>query len=531
MNGLDFVQVRPRQSYSGADFDEDLKRVLMKAGAKGEKVCFAIDEADLTEPSMLERMNTLLANAEIAGLFEGEDLNTLHMACRDLAYQKGITLKTQDDVYEWFRRQVIDNLHVVFTMNPPISIKGLREKMTTSPALFNRCVISWMDCWSHDTYRFVASGLVGLIDIRNPLFSSASGEIMDAVSLAAVAMLEGVMQIINEARPGQSLDFTLTPQHFLEFLRQFSLMYKKKRGAAEEYQDHVIKGLNQLDTTIEDVAALKRILTNKEAMLSLKTKQAEEKLEKMVHDQQNAENQKAASLKLQKEIESQEAAISQRQQEVSEELDQVEPLIENAKESVSNIKRTHLQELRAMQNPPEAVKLTMESVCILLGHRVDSWKSVQSVTRKDDFISSITNYDTSLLSSKIRLELEATYMAHKSFSFEIVNRASKACGPLLQWVVAQIRYAAILDKVGPLRIQVEELESKAVEARAQALSTQKLLTNLENQINIYRKEYSDLISEIEKLKKELESVNSKMKRSIRLIEGLSSEKARWETSR
>jgi dynein heavy chain 1 len=184
-----------------------------------------------------------------------------------------------------------------------------------------------------------------------------------------------------------------------------------------------------------------------------------------------------------------------------------------------------------MQNPPEAVKLTMESVCILLGHKVDSWKAVQAVARKDDFIVNIATYDTSNLTSKIRMELEATYMTHKSFSFEIVNRASKACGPLLQWVVAQIKYAAILDKVGPLRIQVAELENKAVEAREQAVSTQNLLAKLEHQISVYRKEYADLIAEVERLKKELESVKCKMERSICLIQGLSSEKARWETSR
>lgn len=39
------------------------------------------------------------------------------------------------------------NLHVVFTMNP--SGEGLRERSSTSPALFNRCVLNWFGDWTN----------------------------------------------------------------------------------------------------------------------------------------------------------------------------------------------------------------------------------------------------------------------------------------------------------------------------------------------------------------------------------------------
>lgn len=38
------------------------------------------------------------------------------------------------------------NLHVVFTMNP--SGEGLQERSSTSPALFNRCVLNWFGDWT-----------------------------------------------------------------------------------------------------------------------------------------------------------------------------------------------------------------------------------------------------------------------------------------------------------------------------------------------------------------------------------------------
>jgi dynein heavy chain 1 len=56
------------------------------------------------------------------------------------------------------------NLHVVFTMNP--SANGLRDRASTSPALFNRCVLDWLGDWSLDAYYHVASELTHGVDMQ-----------------------------------------------------------------------------------------------------------------------------------------------------------------------------------------------------------------------------------------------------------------------------------------------------------------------------------------------------------------------------
>jgi dynein heavy chain 1, cytosolic len=86
-----------------------------------------------------------------------------------------------------------------------------------------------------------------------------------------------------------------------------------------------------------------------------------------------------------------------------------------------------------MANPPEAVKLAMESVCTILGHKIDSWRTVQGIIRRDDFIQRIVNFDTtSQMTRPLRDLMKKDFLSRLSFSFEIVNRASKACGPLVK---------------------------------------------------------------------------------------------------
>ena len=66
-----------------ADFDDDLRKVLKMAGCKSEKISFILDESNILDSSFLERINTLLANGEVPGLFEGDDHAALMTACKE----------------------------------------------------------------------------------------------------------------------------------------------------------------------------------------------------------------------------------------------------------------------------------------------------------------------------------------------------------------------------------------------------------------------------------------------------------------
>ena len=56
--------------------------------------------------------------------------------CKEASQKVGLMLDSSEELYKWFTQQVMKNLHVVFTMNP--STEGLKDRASTSPALFNR---------------------------------------------------------------------------------------------------------------------------------------------------------------------------------------------------------------------------------------------------------------------------------------------------------------------------------------------------------------------------------------------------------
>ncbi|KAJ3322044.1 hypothetical protein HDV06_003645 [Boothiomyces sp. JEL0866] len=541
MNGISIFQPAMHSKYSISDFDDDLRTVLKRSGCKGEKICFIIDEANVMDSSFLERINTLLANAEIPGLFEGDEFTSLMTACKEVSIREGLALDSHDDLYNWFTKQIARNLHVIFTMNPPEG--ELSNKATTSPALFNRCVLNWMGDWNHQAFYQVAIEFTELVDLDQPYvcpsnFQPFYSGILKPFSLRNV-LLDACIYIHNCSKEvnhslsvkKQKTHIYITPRQYIDFVTNFCKIYQEKRSQLEDRQRHLIVGLERLRETLVKVEELGASLEEKKKELEIKTAQANEKLKKMVEDQQEAENNRAASVEIQKSLEIKNLEIAERKKIVVADLEKAEPAVIEAQQSVSNIKKQHLTEVRSMQNPPAVVKMTMEAVCILLGNKVESWKSVIAVLRKDDFISSIVSYDTSKLTQKIRDEISSSYLSDPNFNFETVNRASKACGPLVQWVIAQVSFASILERVEPLRAEVHRLEESANETKDKAREMEEMILRLEQSINQYKDEYAVLISQVHNLKNEMEVVKERVGRSLSVVENLSSERERWTESR
>ena len=546
MNGLSVFQIKVHGKYSAEDFDEDLRNVLRRCGCKGEKICFIMDESNVLDSGFLERMNTLLANGEVPGLFEGDEYATLMTACKEGAQRQGLLLDSQEELYKWFTQQIVRNLHVVFTMNPPTG--GLSSKAATSPALFNRCVLNWFGDWSDQALYQVAYELTQSVDIDRGNYTSpdtlpieysqlvAPLSHRDAIVNSMVHVHHSIHKFNGRLRQQQNKITFQTPRQFLDFTSQFVQLMNEKRDDLEEQQRHLNVGLDKLRETLAKVSDLKKSLAEKKSELERKDAEASEKLNRMLADQKEAEQRRAASLEIQVALEKQEKEVAQRREVVMSDLAKAEPAVEEAQRSVSSIKRQHLTEVRSMANPPTAVKLALEAVCTLLGHKISAdpkqaWKDIVAVIRKDDFIASIVNYDNERqMTAAQRKKMRSEYLSNDDFTFERVNRASKACGPLVQWVEAQVMYSEILDRVGPLREEVDALEDQALQTKAEAKMIENTLTELEQSIATYKSEYASLISQTEAIKGEMTRVQSKVNRSMRLLDSLSSERVRWEES-
>ena len=540
LNGLSIFTIKVNNKYAAEDFDEDLRHVMRRAGAENEKICFIFDESNVLESSFLERMNTLLAGGEVPGLFEGDEYNTLMNQVKEDANRNGLMLDTDDELYRYFTKQVRLNLHIVFTMNP--ASPDFHNRAATSPALYNRCVLDWFGEWSDQALFQVGTEFTKKIDLDNQnyippaYFPETSFDLPQPIThrTAVVTSLFYVHNTIADANiklvRTQGRQNYVTPRHYLDLISQFVNLLNEKREELEEQQLHLNIGLQKLRDTQEQVSTMQIKLREKNKQLEEKNKEANEKLKQMVDDQQIAETKKKDSLELQEQLKEQNIIIEEKKQNAYKELAEVEPTVEEAKASVKSIKRENLDEVRALANPPQKVRMTMEAVMVLLGAGKLDWSGIRKKIMERDFIPSIINFDSEKINPKVRAYINKNYIENEDFTYEIVNRASKACGPLVKWVRAQVKYSTILNSVQPLRDEVENLEKQAKILQDKQDEMVETISNLEKSIARYKDEYALLISETQSIKTEMEQVKDKVERSVSLLNNLSSEQERWEES-
>jgi len=553
MNGLSIFQIKAHSRYSIEDFNEDLRNLMRRVGVDNEKVCFIFDEGNVLGSGFLEAMNALLASGEVPGLFEGDEFNALMSACRDSAARDGVILDSEEELFKRFTSIVQRNLHVVFTMNP--SGGEWKNRSTTSPALFNRCVVDWFGTWNAKAMGEVGKEFTLKLDIGDAesiggtwgigegetlmnriasVFDGvAAGGLRQAVVAALVEMHKITKDIADEVgSTGSSLCRTyLSPRDYLCFIQNFVTSVSAQREKIEDEQLHVNAGLEKLRQTKENVAELKAGLGAKTAELREKNTLANKKLQQMVAEQNEAEKRKEEAQKMSVEVEKQEQMINARREEAQRELDMAEPALLAAQNSVRGIKKRDLDEVRNLSRPPPNVRLTIECVAIMMGETSLEWKDLRKVLSKSDFIPNILNFDADNLTQKqIKLVQEKYLDGNPDLTTETVTRSSTSCGPLYNWAESQIKYSSVYNRVQPLREEVEQLEDDARVVKDEKEKIEKEVATLEQSIAQYKSDYASLIRDVETLKTEMEVVTKKVDRAQNLLLSLSSESDRWYKS-
>jgi hypothetical protein len=682
MRGIATVSVRVSSRYTVTDFDKDLRSVMMRTGAYREPLAFIFDEGNVLSSAFLERMNSLLASGEVPGLFEGEEKAALLSACRtvwttnsSLGSDSGPTQKStssnafaadaaaaakrlrtadldsDDVVLRIFTQNVQRFLHVVFTVNPATA--SFTNRKTTSPALFNRCVVVWMGSWSPTAMAQVASSLLSnmvtkslssststssagtagggtgnnsdsscplslLVDsfyggdgghkyaIPKALSQTISQRSDQARSMLGVAMLsrqrfssihngssnsyminnknnnrtsnnnvkihqsddeytyvDALSSLLSSlhsvtatlveestSSTGASSDSSgdsalarpfISPRDFVDMLNHFVAIFSEKQAQIDIRVKHVTAGLSRIRATEATVATLQASLAVKQRGLTAKTEAANIKLAQMLTDQKEAERRRTDSMLLRDQLAKMTKELATREATVASELSAAEPALREAQLSVQSINKAQLDELRSLLQPPQPVKLCLEAVLALLGTASTSsgddvsnisWTEVRKVIKSTDFIPNVVKLRTDSLTAKVRQRVNDRYVNGaqnaKDFTFERINGASKACGPLYTWVVSQLSYASILERVEPLREEASKLivEKEALATRAETVALE--LEKLEASIAKYTEEYALLVREAEQLRSEMASVETRVNRAVALISSLARERNRWD---
>lgn len=530
MSGMDVYQIRSHSAYTELDFARDLRSILCQAGVKQRSVVIIFDESHAMESSFLEMMNSLLACGEVPGLFAGDDQTQLLDEMRLQSSANAAAGSTDPMLYQEFVRRVRNNLHIVFTMSAICSPTNVLQQMEKhgisakdlgkrSPALYNRCTINWIGDWSFTTLEAVAE-----LKIEVSL-----GSEKDQIIRSAVKMHEAAKQKFERI----SSPAIVSPRHFLEFIEQLNRIALEKGREIQIGVKRLTEGLGRLKNAGAAVDKLKDELTEKSVRLQQKELNANEMLGKMVEEQRLAEKSKVEAEQLAVAATEASVAVQEREDEVSEQLSAALPKVEAAREAVGSIRKEYLEELRAMPNPPSAVRVALEGVLMVLdasNRKPDAkytWANIRSRMRGSEFITAVVNFDSASVPKGLRHRIEGKIFQNPDFDVKKIAYASRVAGPLAEWTLAVFEYLGVEESVEPLQLEVEELHREQEELQERQEEALKEVDEFQARIDECKREYAKLVSEAERVRQEIEESQSNVSRAEKMLDSLAEEWDRW----
>ena len=551
MLGYEFFTPAVSRDYGVKNFIIDAKAVSQVAGIKGEHVVLFIEDFQFTSDSMLEMVNSLLSSGEVPGMYTNEELEPLMAPLREKMREEG-TFRTP---YDFYLSRVRKYLHIVLCMDP--GHPKFLYRCESNPALYSQCAVQWIGEWRNSSLKeipLLMDGIKGLItgegedsdrgeskggeskdggeskggegkDEFDELEESKGGE--GGEGEGGNSELVDMILSIHASCSGQGLN--ASPRDYVTFLKTWYSLYTTQKYEEKKNLGHLVAGLNKLDTASAVVNDLRTNAQQQQKDLAVAQTAADRAMEEISKAMSSSMDRRNEVIDVKKTVAENEEVTHKRKAEIEGELSEIQPVLDEAKAAVGSIKSDHLNEIRSLTAPPEAIADVLAAVLMMLGVQDLSWLSMKKFLSNRGVKDDILNYDARRINSELRKNV-AKLIKKRASSFEAENirRTSVAAAPLAAWVMANIRFSLVLEKIQPLEAELDEEVHKLEQSQLRLTRCEEELGEIDVRIGDMKTEFANRTAEAERLKRNLSLAGETLDKAEALIGQLSGEQARWK---
>lgn len=510
-------QIELTKNYNKDSFKEDMATLMVKAGVDRIPVTFIFTDSQISDETFLELINNLLNTGEIPNLFsKKEDYEDIINRVRP--YNKQLKrVDSPDVIYSTFIQAVQDNLHIVLCMSP-VGDK-LRIRCRKFPSLVNCCTLDWFSAWPAEALISVAKKILSEISLPSDNMTS---DIADTICKINLNVEQKSVKFYNELKR----KVYNTPKSYLDAIQLYIQFLTKKRNESNKLRSKLREGVDKLKATNEIVANLKISLTELQPQLEEQQRKTDIFLAQLAEDTQVANEKEAAVQEEVSKVNIQADEIKQLAREADADLQKVMPALLEAEQALKALDKSEISQLKTFTNPPEAVRLVMEAVCVLLGETPD-WPTAKKVLQDIRFLDNLNNFDKDHVPEQVLKKLR-TYTNQKDFDPEKIGQKSMACKSLCMWCRAMDSYSIANKEVGPKKAKVNEMKAKLDAANRALGQKQAELKEVRDNLDKLQKECDLTMQKKEELFLQIDLTEQRLGRAAKLTELLADEGVRWE---
>jgi dynein heavy chain len=519
--GMPVFQIAITRSYGIQDFRDNVKEALLESGCENKPVVFLLADSQIIKEQFLEDINNVLNTGEIPNLMQSEDNDKIIDSVRKFVKAAG-KQETRGVMLSHFVQQCRDNFHIILTMSP--IGEQFRSRLRMFPSLVNCSTIDWFTKWPVDALTGVAQRVLEKLPID------------EETKLAVTQMCVRIHQDVQDA----SVDFFdelrrhnyTTPTSYLELLNSYTKMLDEQSTVVTTQLNRLQGGLDKLLSTQELVDDMKMSLTKMQPVLEQSAKDTEAIMKEVEVQTKESEVVKVKSAGEEQAANEIRVEANGVRAECQEKLDEAMPAFYGALEALKSLDSKDIGEIKGLGQPPERVRVCVEAVLVLLGHKDLSWNNCKITMGKSDFLNSLREYKKDDIPDKVIRTLQKNYLNRTDVEFtpENLQKASAACKSLAMWVIAINNYCGVAKTIAPKKEELAIAEAKLVKAEAAAKAAKDVLDAVEAKVAALKRKMQENMDKKKGLEDEMKLTELRLGRAEKLMNGLASEQIRWSAS-
>lgn len=405
MAEYEMFRIELTKSYSNADWYEDIRKMHRLSGFEGKPTTFLFSDNQIKMESMLEDINMLLNTGDVPNLYAADERAEIVEKMMAVCKEKRLTDVDTSPLamYAMFINRVKSNLHIVLTMS--YIGDALRTRLRQFPALVNCCTIDWFQPWPNDALEMVAYRFLENVEMPENLRKEVVGMCQyfhESVRLVSADFLSELRR-----------NYYITPTSYLGLITCFKDMLKMKQDEILQLKGRYENGLEKLAFAGSQVAEMQIELTALQPELVKTSAEVEAKMEQIAKDTVEVDAKKAVVAADEAVAAKAAEAANAIKVECEADLAVAMPALHASIKALNTLKPSDISEVKAMKNPPAAVKLVMEAVCVMKevksqrikdkeGNTInDFWGPSQKILGDNKFLQSLKDYDKDNIPEKV----------------------------------------------------------------------------------------------------------------------------------
>uniref|UniRef100_A0A1I7RZM0 DNA-directed DNA polymerase n=1 Tax=Bursaphelenchus xylophilus TaxID=6326 RepID=A0A1I7RZM0_BURXY len=423
---------------------------------------------------------------------------------------------------EWDKRKVLtrkmrENLHVIITVNR----RTVGHHRSVFYELFHFCMMVNLDNWTNDDMLSYAS--MNLAQLNLPAEQVRR----------SVADLMKIHKLMVELHP------KFEHSEFVSFIQTYCHMVTRKKEKLNALMTRYQTGIEKLNKADEQMNYMQEELVRLQPELvrtSLETTMLMSQIERETIEIENAREIVAAN-----EFKANEAATKAQalKVECEAELAEAIPALEASVQALEVLSQRDISMLKTMKNPPQAVRLCMEAVCILLGEqpvkvkherksKLDYWPTALKCLADMQFLRRIRLFAREKVPPNVMNIIRKNYISLEEFSPAVIRATSVAAEGLCLWVRAIESYDTISKQVEPKKQRLKNAEMM-VKSNMKALDAKrKALADVTERLQHLSDVFSQQSQKKQDLQNQIQACEQRVGRAAHLLAALGGERSRWE---